>query len=589
MTTNPELVTERKIPTYADSIVFRGKTLLLQLRRAIVDLRDRNVPRHVHAARISARQVISTSRTKLWTENDSRERFLVAGKIHNLRLAVRKLNGLEIPAGTIFSFWKQIGRVSGSKGFVAGRELREGCIIPNVGGGLCQLSNALYDAALQADFEILERHAHTQVIPGSLAEKGRDATVFWNYVDLRFRSAGAFRIEATLSSDELIVQFKGEENFRRKPIHQIQRALVHSDNPKSCATCEEGDCHRVVDAREHSEFGCTAFLVDEYSPEFDKHIQLTRQQADRLLIPLDGGRFRKANYAWTTSGFGKVRQSLWITAKRSYRSRKLATQGAARQRNLLRMYEELADAYASSLEYDVTHVTVQQNLLPFLWKAGHLGGRTFDVLMSALPMHEIQNRLDFARGLHPESKTLGDFRADKLLVDAEREALKNARAVITPHTDVAALFPKRARLLPWQTPATVSRRKNEKNEKPVVVFPTSTVGRKGCYELREALADIEMKLILLGPMIEDPEFWKGFDIDQGTENWVELADLVVLPAFVEHRPRRLLVAAAAGVPVIATSACGVDDVANVTSVPAGDSGYLRTAVLESIQRRFNLR
>ena len=78
------------------------------------------------------------------------------------------------------------------RGFVKGRELREGCIIPNVGGGLCQVSNALYDAALQAGHEIVERHAHTQVIAGSLAEQGRDATVFWNYVDLRFRSERPF-------------------------------------------------------------------------------------------------------------------------------------------------------------------------------------------------------------------------------------------------------------------------------------------------------------------------------------------------------------------------------------------------------------
>ncbi|HUR99868.1 MAG TPA: VanW family protein, partial [Pyrinomonadaceae bacterium] len=452
MTTNPKLVTERKLPTYADSIVFRGKTLLLQLRRGIGDLRSRNVRRHRIGTQLSEKKVLATSRTKLWTENDPRERFLVAGKIHNLRLAVRKLDGLEVPADATFSFWKQIGRASSLKGFVEGRELREGCVIPNVGGGLCQLSNSLYDAALQANFEILERHAHTQVIAGSLAEKGRDATVFWNYVDLRFRSGSAFRIEAKLSSEELIIQFKGEDRAEQKPIHQIQRRIVHGPNPNSCATCEEGDCDRVVDAREHSDFGRRAFLLDEYSPEFDKHIHEARRRNDRLFIPVDGSRFGKTNYAWTTFGFAKVRQSVWVTAKRSYSSRKLSAQGAARQRNLLRMHEELAESYAKSLTYEETHLTVQQNLLPFLWKAGHLGGRSFDVLMSALPMHEIQKRLDAASILHPDSKTLGDFRADAALVAAEREALKNARAIITPHSDVAALFPDRARLLDWEMP-----------------------------------------------------------------------------------------------------------------------------------------
>ena len=63
-------------------------------------------------------------------------------------------------------------------GFVAGRELREGCMVSSIGGGLCQLSNALYAAALEAGCEIVERHAHSKVVPGSLAERGLDATVF---------------------------------------------------------------------------------------------------------------------------------------------------------------------------------------------------------------------------------------------------------------------------------------------------------------------------------------------------------------------------------------------------------------------------
>ncbi|HUR99355.1 MAG TPA: glycosyltransferase, partial [Pyrinomonadaceae bacterium] len=177
----------------------------------------------------------------------------------------------------------------------------------------------------------------------------------------------------------------------------------------------------------------------------------------------------------------------------------------------------------------------------------------------------------------------GDFRADAALVAAEREALKNARAIITPHSDVAALFPDRARLLDWEMPRPGARRANHKNEKPVLVFPAATVGRKGCYELREAIASLDVKLIVLGPPTEGAEFWKGFDVERGSENWLEVADLVVLPAFVEHKPRRLLLAAVSGVPVIATASCGVEGVPNLSNVPPGDSGALKKAILESVR------
>ena len=134
------------------------------------------------------------------------------------------------------------------------------------------------------------------------------------------------------------------------------------------------------------EFGRTAFLVDEFSPEFDDYIQNAKGENDVLFVPLDGRRFRKANYAWTQKGFARTNQSLFVTLSRSYKSRKLAAQGAARQLNLLAMYEKLAADYARKLTFDATHLVVQQNLLPFLWHEGVLGGRTFDVLMTALPM-----------------------------------------------------------------------------------------------------------------------------------------------------------------------------------------------------------
>lgn len=566
----------RAVPTRFQAIVFRGKTFLLQLKRAASDRINSRVRKGRRKDELSALPVISQSRTPLWTEIEPEERFLVAGKIHNLRLALKQLDGVEFPAGETFSFWKNVGRASRFKGYVEGRELREGCIIPNVGGGLCQISNALYDAALDANFEIVERHAHTQVVTGSLAEKDRDATVFWNYVDLRFRSEKPFRIEAKLDEKDLTVRFRGEK-LNGNSLHQIRRIPIHNDTPQSCATCDMGDCHRVIDSAEHRDFGKTAFLVDEFSPEFDEYIQTQRNEKDLLLAPLDGKKFKKGNYAWTTKGFGKFRQSLLVTAIRSYRSRKLAAQGRVRQLNLLAMYERLAESYARRLEYDVLHVVVQQNLLPFLWKNGYLGGRTFDVLMTALPMTELQKRLDAAAKLHPESTTLGDFRADEELVAAETEALKHARKIVTSHSDIAKLFPKRSERIAWKMPESRHLTK-PKNAKPHIVFPAATVGRKGCYELREAVRDLNVKLILLGPLIEGADFWEGFDVEKGGDDWLNKADLVVLPAHAEHKPRRLLTAAAHGVPVIASEACGVADIDGIDTVTVGSVEALKDTI-----------
>lgn len=116
------------------------------------------------------------------------------------------------------------------------------------------------------------------------------------------------------------------------------------------------------------------------------------------------------------------------------------------------------------------------------------------------------------------------------------------------------------------------------NEKFTVVFPASTVGRKGCYELREALRDTNVKLIVLGAELEGANFWRGIDREKGGDDWLEKADLVVLPAFVEHKPRRLLQAVANKIPVIASNACGVANVAGVTSIEIGDIEGLKNQI-----------
>jgi len=235
------------IPGIGEAVIFRSKALAFQARRALLDFNNSQVKRYAVDNILIDKKILAESRSPLRTEHNDAERILQAGKIHNLRLAIRRLNGVEVPAHAVFSFWKHVKRTSRLKGYVAGRELRQGCLVPSIGGGLCQLSNALYDAAVRAGFEIVERHAHTQIIPGSLADMQRDATVFWNYVDLRFRSTRAFRIEAELTLDSLVVRFKGEPGrggilfvFPGKP------RSAKASQIENCISCGVDDCFRQV-------------------------------------------------------------------------------------------------------------------------------------------------------------------------------------------------------------------------------------------------------------------------------------------------------------------------------------------------------
>ncbi len=182
--------------------VFAVKSGLLKVRRSAI-----NVLRRVRKWRVSGGSgvVLGDISSDLYGDGSAAERGLQLGKVQNLRVAARALNGVVIPADAVFSFWAQVGRPTRGRGYVEGRELRQGCLIPSVAGGLCQMSNSLHAAAKAAGCEIIERHGHTAQVPGSPFPQGEDATVFWNYVDLRFRPRQDVRLRVMLSEHALRV------------------------------------------------------------------------------------------------------------------------------------------------------------------------------------------------------------------------------------------------------------------------------------------------------------------------------------------------------------------------------------------------
>ena len=196
-----------KLPTVYDKLIFQAKATCFRAMRGYRNSIDQ-INKWPCDLGSGGGVLSAESRSLLWDHSAPHaEKVLQAGKVQNLRLASRALDGCRVPANGHFSFWRQIGHPGRLRGYVEGRELRQGCMIPSVAGGICQLSNALYACALQAGFAIHERHAHTRIVPGSMAESGRDATVFWNYVDLRFSSTRGFRIGSIMTAADLVVQF----------------------------------------------------------------------------------------------------------------------------------------------------------------------------------------------------------------------------------------------------------------------------------------------------------------------------------------------------------------------------------------------
>jgi len=137
-------------------------------------------------------------------------------KVVNLRLAVPSLHGLLVRPGETLSIWRRVGRPSTERGYLDGVQLSQGRVTVGVGGGLCQLANLIHWMALHSPLELVERHHHSfDPFPdaGRVLPFGSGASLFYNYVDLRFRNPTAQTLQLLVWLDEthLCGELRAEE------------------------------------------------------------------------------------------------------------------------------------------------------------------------------------------------------------------------------------------------------------------------------------------------------------------------------------------------------------------------------------------
>jgi vancomycin resistance protein YoaR len=114
------------------------------------------------------------------------------GRVANITAAAAMLDGYILEPGVTFSFNQVVGPRTLERGFHIAEEIINQELVPGVGGGVCQASSTLYNAALLSGLEIVYRRPHSK--PLGYVPIGRDATVYYDVIDLRFRNPYPFSI-----------------------------------------------------------------------------------------------------------------------------------------------------------------------------------------------------------------------------------------------------------------------------------------------------------------------------------------------------------------------------------------------------------
>ena len=128
-----------------------------------------------------------------------------ADRTTNLRLAAGKINGTVLMPGEVFSYNSVVGERTIAAGYKSAAIYQDGQVVDGLGGGICQISSTLYNAALFANLEMVELYNH-QFVP-SYVTAGRDATVVYGVKDFKFKNSRDHAIKITCSVSGGIAKF----------------------------------------------------------------------------------------------------------------------------------------------------------------------------------------------------------------------------------------------------------------------------------------------------------------------------------------------------------------------------------------------
>ncbi len=199
-------------PGYALDAEATARALL----RAALRLRNRTAP--IVVAKTLAKRTTADARAMGVTGLVSTYTTVYGGdpnRIHNVQLVSHLVDHKLIAPGETFSFNETTGERTAAKGFLEAPVIINGELQTGLGGGVCQVSTTVFNAAFEAGLKITERTNHALYI--SHYPQGRDATVNYPDVDLKFVNDTShwLLLRTFVGSSELTVSLYGAPTHRR--------------------------------------------------------------------------------------------------------------------------------------------------------------------------------------------------------------------------------------------------------------------------------------------------------------------------------------------------------------------------------------
>lgn len=199
---------------------------------------------------------------------------------NNIKLAAAKIDGVVLAPGERFSFNQTVGQRTLKGGFQLAGVYSNGKHDTGVGGGICQVSTTLYNAALFSNMKVVRRTNHSLPVP--YVPVGRDATVNWGAQDLVLENnfSTPIAISSTYTPGKLTFRILGQKQPGMSV--KIERTDLKSWSPSAKTVTDPklpAGKRRVIDA------GNTGYSVNTFRLVYQDGQLVKREPLGRSLYP----------------------------------------------------------------------------------------------------------------------------------------------------------------------------------------------------------------------------------------------------------------------------------------------------------------
>jgi vancomycin resistance protein YoaR len=155
-----------------------------------------------------------------------------ASRSGNIKIAAEAIDGSLVLPGEIFSMNKGVGPRIAAKGYQEAHVIVNGELTTGMAGGICQATTTVYNAALLANFQIVQRKGHGLKV--GYVKAGRDATISGDYIDFRFKNTNKnpIFIHTIVNAGKVTVEIFGANEHPGQTVDIISTVLEKIPPPE---------------------------------------------------------------------------------------------------------------------------------------------------------------------------------------------------------------------------------------------------------------------------------------------------------------------------------------------------------------------